>query len=417
LAETDNPATWVNFETAVRTYLDYGCDGIGICRTADLIFGELDGVIDAEGHIRSFPWAQKFLTAVRGRAYVESSPSGAGIHAICRGILPPGHRQFDEPGQIHTGFALYDSSRYFTITGHILKESGSIQDITQVLASLHKELFPTQKPNGTAHLRGSSQPTASLTDAELLAKARRAANGSAFARLFDDGDWQDIYPSQSEADLALCNHLAFWTGCDPAQMDRLFRQSGLFDSKWEERADYRQRTIEMACSGVNSTYDPEYEHKPQEATVNGSESNVPPRSASSAAAAATESPSPPLSSPPPPPPSEPDLEQPEVSPSRRRRLICVRPPYRSLVPQALLALHDLNQDSPKIFLQRGLPLQVVSDETGRYFIRPITPEALVGYLDQAADFASGAKTIWWPSFHRRRWPPRSNPCRQPIWAS
>jgi hypothetical protein len=46
----------------------------------------------------------------------------------------------------------------------------------------------------------------------------------------------------------------------------------------------------------------------------------------------------------------------------------------------------LNQDSPKIFLQRGLPMQVVSDETGRYFIRPITPEAMVGYLDQAADF-------------------------------
>jgi hypothetical protein len=389
LAETDNPATWVNFETAVRTYLDYGCDGIGICRTGDLIFGELDGVIDAEGHIRSFPWAQKFLTAMRGRAYVESSPTRTGIHAICRGILPPGRREFDEPGQIHTGFALYDKSRYFTVIGHVLTESGNIQDLTQVLERLHKELFPTQKSNGTAHPPRSSEPAMSLNDAELLAKARRAANGNAFSNLFDHGAWEGRYPSESEADLALCNHLAFWTGCDPIQMDRLFRQSALFDSKWDQRADYRQRTIELACSGVNSTYDPRYQ--PQESTVNGSESNTPPRSASSAAGAATESPSPLPSSPP--PPSEPDPEQPEVSPSRRRRLICVRPPYRSLVPQALRALHDLNQDSPKLFLQRGLPMQVVSDETGRYFIRPITPEAMVGYLDQAANFCIWRKKL------------------------
>jgi primase-polymerase (primpol)-like protein len=51
---------------------------------------------------------------------------------------------------------------------------------------------------------------------------RRAANGEKFAKLWS-GDVSG-YPSQSEADLALCGILAFWTR-DRAQIDRLFRQS------------------------------------------------------------------------------------------------------------------------------------------------------------------------------------------------
>jgi len=50
---------------------------------------------------------------------------------------------------------------------------------------------------------------------------------------------------QSEADLALCSALAFWTGRDADRIDRLFRSSGLMREKWE-RADYREETIAKA---------------------------------------------------------------------------------------------------------------------------------------------------------------------------
>ena len=43
----------------------------------------------------------------------------------------------------------------------------------------------------------------------------------------------DRYPSHSEADLALLRELAVHTGCNAAQMDRLFRQSGLMREKWD----------------------------------------------------------------------------------------------------------------------------------------------------------------------------------------
>jgi putative DNA primase/helicase len=119
------------------------------------------------------------------------------------------------------------------------------------LASLHRELFP---PKSTGNGSRGEGPLA-LTDSELLEHARHAANGHAFSRLWD-GDWQYKYASQSEADLALCCHLAFWTRRDSARIDALFRQSGLYrKDKWE-RADYRQRTIAAAVQQTLEVYDP-----------------------------------------------------------------------------------------------------------------------------------------------------------------
>ena len=61
------------------------------------------------------------------------------------------------------------------------------------------------------------------------------------------------YPSESEADAALCELLAFWGARDPAQLDRLVRRSGLYRPKWDERrgadgATYGQVTIARALA-------------------------------------------------------------------------------------------------------------------------------------------------------------------------
>jgi len=57
----------------------------------------------------------------------------------------------------------------------------------------------------------------------------------------------------SAADASLLSHLAFWTGKDCERMDRLFRLSGLMRDKWDDRQDYRERSILGAaaqCSAV-----------------------------------------------------------------------------------------------------------------------------------------------------------------------
>lgn len=102
---------------------------------------------------------------------------------------------------------------------------------------------------------GYTPQPVSLDDNALLVKAQAAKDGEAFKRLLD-GDWVG-YPSQSEADQAFCNKLAFWTGKDPARMDRIFRSSGLYRDKWDNRhgaKTYGEMTIDRAIEGTGEAY-------------------------------------------------------------------------------------------------------------------------------------------------------------------
>ena len=82
-----------------------------------------------------------------------------------------------------------------------------------------------------------------MGDEELLGRALR---DPATARLWG-GDASGYGSDPSRADLALCSRLARHTG-DAAQVDRLFRRSGLYRPKWE-RSDYRERTLARALGG------------------------------------------------------------------------------------------------------------------------------------------------------------------------
>ncbi len=94
----------------------------------------------------------------------------------------------------------------------------------------------------------------------MLTKAREAANGEKFDRL-----WRGQtsgYESHSEADMALCCLLAFWTGGNHPQMDRLFRDSGLYREKWDEvhyadGSTYGEKTLERAIQQTSEFYDPD----------------------------------------------------------------------------------------------------------------------------------------------------------------
>lgn len=98
---------------------------------------------------------------------------------------------------------------------------------------------------------------AELDDLALVERAKRSKTGAAFAALWA-GDTSG-YKSRSEADIALCNALAFWTNRDPARMDRLFRQSGLMREKWDRPqsgSTYGAITIQNAAGTAHEGYDP-----------------------------------------------------------------------------------------------------------------------------------------------------------------
>jgi len=125
------------------------------------------------------------------------------------------------------------------------REPREVPNLAEILSPYFGEPEPAPQAK-----RPSVAPIAS--DAELIDKARKAKNGSKFSALFD-GD-ASCYGSQSEADLALCNALAFWCGPDPERIDRMFRSSGLFRAKWE-RADYARATIDEALAGRVDFYE------------------------------------------------------------------------------------------------------------------------------------------------------------------
>lgn len=90
-----------------------------------------------------------------------------------------------------------------------------------------------------------------LSDANLI---ERGCKSPKFATLLS-GEWSG-YASQSEADQAFANLVAFFTE-DPTQIDSVFRQSGLMRDKWDEPHDadgntYGQITIAKALAGTSA---------------------------------------------------------------------------------------------------------------------------------------------------------------------
>jgi primase-polymerase (primpol)-like protein len=163
---------------------------------------------------------------------------------------------------------MYDTSRFFTMTGvRLAAMPTTVCERTAALGAVHQAHVARTEDGNTRETAGTQSSARlerprfvrnELDDDTLLAKAQRAANGEKFRRL-----WRGStagYSSQSEADLALCCLLAFWTGSDAGQMDRLFRQSGLMRGKWDEvhfadGATYGERTIERAIAGTDERYD------------------------------------------------------------------------------------------------------------------------------------------------------------------
>jgi putative DNA primase/helicase len=258
LASSTNADTWGTYEQAKNDVLHGNADGVGFVLTDTPYFGfDFDHVVDGESVLEGArEYTDRFCT------YTELSPSGTGLRGIGIGSLPPVGRKkaayFGRNGDATSDFEIYDSGRYLTITGKTLPElfPVTIRDCSDMLTAMHRDVFgeaPTPQPTTPAP---APQSVASASDAEVLKRARGAKNGPAFERLWA-GDATG-YASHSEADLALCSLLAFWTGPDTDRLVALFRQSGLCRPKWDAKhgdKTYGEMTVAKALDGKTDFYD------------------------------------------------------------------------------------------------------------------------------------------------------------------
>lgn len=247
-AMSNNPDTWADYDTAVRESKKY--TGIGFMFANGYFGVDIDNVEDAIEDYKNGSTdniVAEFIGTLR--SYAEYSQSGRGIHIICRGKLPPGGRR---KGNVE----MYDSGRFFVMTGNAAAEYTEIADGGERIKPLHEKYIGGARPKPN---RGPApvQPV-SLSDAEILQKAGEAKAGAVFQALYN-GEWEAYFNSQSEADLSLCNRLAYWTGKDAEAMDRLFRASGLMRDKWDREqsgSTYGKLTIEKAIRDCESVYTP-----------------------------------------------------------------------------------------------------------------------------------------------------------------
>lgn len=255
-ASSTDPATWCSFEEAMAAWQrNLALNGVGFVFSPDDPYCgiDLDDSIDPQtGQFK--PWA--FAIAAALNSYSEISPSGQGVKIIIRGKKPgPRCRMYLLDG----GLEIYDSGRFFTITGNIVEQFNRVAEERQEpLNELYRATFEKDNPPTSPTPSPSvSAPSLELEDQQIIDKARSARNGSKFKALWS-GNWESSYGSQSEADSALMFMLAFYTK-DARQLDRLFRSSGLMRDKWDEKhgaKTYGQMTIDNALAKVSGQWQP-----------------------------------------------------------------------------------------------------------------------------------------------------------------
>jgi hypothetical protein len=253
-ANHSEPSTWGAFETALIRYQRGGYDGIGYvfskddpccgidldeCRTPE------DGTI--------VPEKRRYVDQIT--SYTEVSPSGTGLHIIIEGQLPGGGRK-----NAKLRIEVYDRERFFCFTGHILNGMPAEPQPRQAeLDGFYDEIFGPEKTQAECAFEPDPSPL-TAAEQEILNKAFGNRKTGEKTMLLYLGQFKEAgYASQSEADLALCNYLAFWFNRDPVAIDKVFRTSKLYRSKWDEKhygngETYGQHTIKKALETVSEGY-------------------------------------------------------------------------------------------------------------------------------------------------------------------
>lgn len=250
-AKTDDPETWGTFGECFSKGMSNGLDGIGfVFSDNDPYIGiDLDDCRDPEsGDVEE--WALDVIQQLD--SFTEISPSGTGFHVIVKGeYLPDKNRKGD--------IEMYDTSRFFTMTGEVVDVSGepiedgdpipSPQERTDEIVEVADEYLEDESEEDDV-----VEVTLDEIDVEVDVDIDPDENSGplppedqelveekkSYFKFFKlwNGEWNHSklgYPSQSEADIAMCNLLAKYTDGDPQRMDRLYRASGLMRDKWDSK--------------------------------------------------------------------------------------------------------------------------------------------------------------------------------------
>lgn len=242
LGDVTNPDHWTDFVSAVRYARTVpGIAGIGYAFHETL---NKESGIDLDASDDPDILARQALVFKEFESYTERSPSGKGYHIIIKGKIPSGRRR--------DKIEIYSHARFFTFTGDVVRNlpiaeyEGKARILWEEMGKAkdeNKEWNPIEIED-----RGN--------DLEIWTKAKDAANGEKFLNLWN-GNWNSYYQSQSEADFALIDIIAFYSR-NPHQIHRMFMQSGLGQREKAQRFDYVHKMIRNAFDRITPPLDIEH---------------------------------------------------------------------------------------------------------------------------------------------------------------
>jgi len=265
-AANDNPADWVDFQTAINKVTDISStEGLGFVINGEatkrgIVGFDLDGCRDVKtGDLTS--WAQNLIRSLDSYTEITPSQTGSRIYAI--GKLPEGRRVFTLAPSAGYGdkvrIEIFDRGRYFTVTGQRLGDVSEIRvcKLTDAykLCQEIKQQFPSASNASEPGYIGDSDRspvnvkhsgTVVTTKLELLLHGD-IKQSSPF--IIGDAHGNSVeYPSHSEADMALATLLAI-NGKNPEAIVEAFRESSLYRGKFD-RQDYRENLIRKATESA-----------------------------------------------------------------------------------------------------------------------------------------------------------------------
>lgn len=251
-AKSNDETTWSSYDAALRGITEFQADGLGFFFKKPYFGIDID---DARADIDRYldndtddNIVSEFIDIME--SYAEISPSGNGIHIIAKGTLP---KSGSRKGKVE----MYSTGRFFTMTGNVIGGYKSVvEDEVGKINFLHEKYIKkteTHKPKQLTETYGND-----LSEQEIINAALNSKNGMRF-KLFLEGGWEQFYSSQSEADMAFANDLAFWTNRNYNMMDDIFRDSSLYREKWDRKtgdSTYGEVTLSKAINECTNVFTP-----------------------------------------------------------------------------------------------------------------------------------------------------------------
>lgn len=201
-ASSNRPGTWGTFDDACMAYLMDGYTGVGFVFTADdpFVGVDLDNCFDESGNLRDD--ARRAVDELQ--SFTEKSPSGKGLHIICKGELPGAGHCDNKAGR-----EMYQEGRFFTITADVVEGLGTVEVGGAALNTLYSDWFGQSTSTDASHIVGDldwdpEAPLVSLDDMPI---------GEDWKALVRDGEGLERYidsagsPDRSTALLAVCEEM------------------------------------------------------------------------------------------------------------------------------------------------------------------------------------------------------------------